>query len=66
MPRQNTMWNLRMLQVMNAIEVFCHTKPLSNQNKEEYQMACQLNKEYDWAWKNGPRRFIKFFKGVTP
>lgn len=60
MPRHNMMWNLTMLRIMNAIDVFTITCPLSN------QLSFQLIKEYKWAWNNGPHRFIKFFKGVTP
>jgi len=66
MPRNNIMWNLMMLRVKNAIEVFTTAHPLSNQDKEEYILACQLIKEYKWAINQGPHRFIKFFKGVTP
>ena len=66
MPKNNIMWNLMMLRVVNAIEVFTITHPLSNQDKEEYILACQLIKEYKWAMSHGPYRFIKFFKGVTP
>lgn len=72
MPRHNMMWNLTMLRIMNAIDVFIAgalnravAHPLSHK-KEEYILICQLRKEREWAWNNGPRRFIKFFKGVTP
>lgn len=66
MPKNNIMWNLMMLRVMNAIDVFTTAHPLRSEVKEEYILACQLIKEYAWANNHGPRRFIKFFKGVTP
>ncbi len=54
MTRHNIMWNLTMLRVMNAIEIFTAAHPLSNQNKEEYKLACQLTEEYNQAKKTRP------------
>lgn len=64
MPKQNTMWNYRMWQIVGVINGFINAN--RNVLKNDKQLLNQLEKERRLAKSNGPYRFIKFFKGVTP